>query len=86
MAVPLSSPKVLPVLVQVKEVLSVSSMFMTNLTKFSCEVALTFLSNKRKRPCEYVHEVGQPIWMGGAVELSNVHHIVLVLQHCRLDQ
>jgi len=43
-----------------------------------------FLANKRKRPCEDVHEVGQPVWVGGTVELSDVHHIVLILQHCRL--
>ena len=47
---------------------------------------LTFFSNKRKRPCEDVHEVGQPVWVGGTVELADVHHIVLILQHCRLGE
>ena len=46
----------------------------------------TFLANKRKRPCEDVHEVGQPVWVGGTVELSDVHHIVLILQHRRLGE
>ena len=44
----------------------------------------TFLANKRKRPCEDVHEVRQPVWVGGTVELSDVHHIVLILEHSSL--
>lgn len=43
----------------------------------------TFLSNKRKRPGEDVHEVGQPVRVWGAVELSYVHHIVFIFKHSR---
>lgn len=56
-----------------------------NLNK-SDSSTITFLANKRKRPCKDVHEVGQPVWVGGTVELSNVHHIVLILQHRRLGE
>ena len=43
----------------------------------------TFLANERQRPCEDVHEVGQPVRVRRAVELTNVHYVVLVLQDCR---
>ena len=61
---------------------------------------LTLLANERKRPSEYIHEVGQPIWVWRTVceqlvfdllqgmhlltELSNVHNVVLILQDCCL--
>ena len=43
-----------------------------------------FLANERQRPREHVHEVGQPVRMWRAVELANVHHVVLVLENGRL--
>lgn len=42
------------------------------------------LSNERQRPGEDVHEVGEPVRVRGAVELSNVHDVVLILQHSGL--
>lgn len=53
---------------------------------FSMAALDTFLANKRKRPCEDVHEVRQPVWVGRTVELADVHHVVLILQHRRLDE
>jgi len=47
---------------------------------FSFDERRTFLSDKRQRPREDVHEVGQPVGVRGAVELPDVHHVVLVLQ------
>ena len=44
-------------------------------------VTYTFLSNKGEGPSKDVHEVGQPIGMRGAVELSDVHYVVLVLEN-----
>lgn len=38
-------------------------------------------ANKRQRPREHVHKVGQPVRMRRAVELANVHHVVLVLEN-----
>ena len=38
----------------------------------------TFLAYKRQRPREHVHEIGQPVGMGWTVELTDIHHIVLV--------
>lgn len=43
-------------------------------------MAPTFLSNERQGPSENVHEVWQPIRVRRAVELPDVHHVVLVLQ------
>lgn len=43
----------------------------------------TLLSHKRQRPGEHVHEVWQPVGVRGAVELSDIHHIVFILQHRR---
>ena len=42
------------------------------------------LANERQRPREHVHEVGQPVRVWRAVELANVHHVVLVLENGRL--
>lgn len=42
---------------------------------------LTFFPDKGQRPGEDVHKVGQPVGVGGAVKLPDVHHIVLVFQH-----
>ena len=39
---------------------------------------LALLANKRQTPREDIHEVGQPVGMRAAVELPNVHDIVLV--------
>lgn len=43
----------------------------------------TFFSHKGEGPSEDIHEVGQPVRVWRAVELPDVHHIVLVLQHSR---
>ena len=43
----------------------------------------TFLSHKGQGPGEDVHEVGQPVGVRRAVELTDVHHVVLILQHRR---
>lgn len=48
-----------------------------------CVFTSTFLADKWQGPGENVHEVGQPVRVRWAVELSDVHHVVLVLQHCR---
>ena len=42
--------------------------------------SLTLLSNKRQRPCEYIHKIGQPVWVRCAVELPDVHDVVLVFE------
>ena len=41
----------------------------------------TFFSYEWQRPGEDVHEVGQPVGMLHCVELTNVHHIILILEH-----
>lgn len=41
---------------------------------------LTLLSDKGQTPGEAVHEVGQPVGMGSAVELANVHDVVLIFE------
>lgn len=41
----------------------------------------TFLSDKWQRPGEDIHEVGQPVGMWWAVELSDVHDVVFVFEH-----
>ena len=46
----------------------------------------TFLPHEWQGPCEYVHEVWEPVGVGTAVELANVHYIILVLQHCSLQK
>ena len=40
----------------------------------------TLLADERERPGEHVHEVGQPVGVRRAVELADVHHVVLVLE------
>ncbi len=40
----------------------------------------TFFPDKWQRPSEHVHKVGQPVGMFHCIELSDVHHIVLVLE------
>ena len=42
---------------------------------------LTLLPDERQRPSEDVHEVWQPVGVRRAVELPDVHHIVLILQY-----
>ena len=42
---------------------------------------LTLLSDERQGPREDVHEVGQPVWVRCAVELPDVHDVVLVLEY-----
>ena len=46
-------------------------------------VGCTFLPDKGEGPGENVHEVGQPVGVVHCVELTYVHHIVLVLQDGR---
>ena len=48
------------------------------MVKFS---TLTLLPDERQRPSEDVHEVWQPVGVRWAVELPDVHHIVLILQY-----
>lgn len=42
----------------------------------------TLLTNKRQGPGKYIHEVWKPVRMRGAVELPDIHNIVLVFQYC----
>ena len=51
----------------------------------SCQI-VTLFSDKWQAPCEYVHEVGQPVGMRTAVELADVHHVVLVFQNGSLER
>ncbi len=46
---------------------------------------LTLLADEGQTPGEDVHEVGQPVGVRAAVELPNVHHVVLILQNGSLD-
>ena len=46
-------------------------------------VLRTFLSDEGEGPGEDIHEVGQPVGVVHRIELTNVHHIVLVLQDGR---
>jgi SepF-like predicted cell division protein (DUF552 family) len=41
----------------------------------------TLLSNERQTPSEDVHEVRKPVRVRRAVELADVHDVVLVLEH-----
>jgi hypothetical protein len=41
---------------------------------------LTLLSHERQTPGEDVHKVRKPVWVRSAVELANVHDVVLVLE------
>ena len=45
-------------------------------------LTLTFFPYKWQRPCEDIHEVRQPVWVLHSIELTNVHHIVLILEDC----
>ena len=40
----------------------------------------TFFSDEGQRPGEHVHEVGQPVGMGAAVELTNEKRELLIDQ------
>jgi len=44
----------------------------------------TLLPNKWQTPRERIHEVGEPIWIGGVMKLSNVKDVILVLEDGRL--
>lgn len=52
-----------------------------NLSKIYNLCLITFFTNKGKRPSEDIHEVWKPIGMWWAIELTNIHHIILVLQN-----
>ena len=41
----------------------------------------TLLSDERQTPREHIHEVWQPVRMRCAVELPDVHDVVLILEH-----
>ena len=41
---------------------------------------LTLLSDEGQGPCEDIHKVGQPVWVRCAVELPDVHDVVLILE------
>lgn len=43
----------------------------------------TFLSYKWQRPGEDIHEVRQPVRVLHCIELTDVHHIVLILEDGR---
>ena len=47
---------------------------------------LTLFPDERQTPREDVHEVWQPVGVGAAVELADVHHVVLVLQNGSLGK
>ena len=40
---------------------------------------LTFLSHEGQGPGEDIHEVGQPVGVLHGIELTDVHHVVLIL-------
>jgi hypothetical protein len=40
----------------------------------------TFLANERQTPCERIHEVRKPVWVGGTIELPDVKDIAFVLE------
>jgi hypothetical protein len=42
---------------------------------------LTLFSHEGERPSEDVHEIWQPIWMRGAVELTDTKLVSLVTTH-----
>ena len=44
----------------------------------------TFLADEGERPGKYIHEIGQPVGVRRAVELPNIHHIILVLEYSGL--
>lgn len=46
-----------------------------------CVFSLTLFSNEWQTPSEHVHEIGQPVRMWGAVELADIHDIILILEH-----
>ena len=50
------------------------------------EILYTFLPHKWQWPSKDIHEVGKPIWMLHRIELSDVHHIVLIFQHSSCNQ
>jgi len=43
----------------------------------------TFLADERQTPGKRVHEVREPVRMGGAIELPDVQDITLVLENSR---
>lgn len=43
----------------------------------------TLFPHKRQRPGKDVHEVRQPVRVRRAVELTDVHYVVLIFQHRR---
>jgi hypothetical protein len=45
---------------------------------------LTLFPYKWQTPSKDVHEVGQPVRMRRAIELSNIHDVVLVLENSSL--
>lgn len=45
------------------------------------QVSVTFFPDERQGPGEDVHEVGKPVGVRRAVELSDVHHVVFILKH-----
>jgi len=40
----------------------------------------TLFTNEWQTPGKHIHEVRQPVWMGCAIKLSNVHHIAFVFE------
>lgn len=42
----------------------------------------TFLTHKRQGPGKHIHEIWKPVRMRGAVELPDIHNVVLIFQYC----
>ncbi len=40
----------------------------------------TLLSYERETPSKGVHEIGQPVWMGCRVELSDIKNVAFILE------
>lgn len=45
---------------------------------------LTLLPDKGQTPREHIHKIRKPIWVRCTVELSDIHHITFVFEHCGL--
>lgn len=41
----------------------------------------TLFTDERKRPRKDIHEIRQPIGVGGAVKLPNIHNVTFIFQH-----
>lgn len=78
----LCKPRIMYISVKISSTSShnAENYFNQEVTKNDCFL-FTFLADEGQWPREDVHEVGQPIRVRRAVELPDVHDIVLVFQH-----